>query len=151
MFIANKQDFSSSSTIGKKQTTLIYFPEDSGQALTTIHCRRTTVKSVRTTVIRENLPATARKGYSEKRNAYFEETRQAERAIQTASCTRKYDGYFTEDGMWAIRCVVNVETGEVIKCEYITKKMPICASAMRRYGSYRKPGTIFTSAGAAIK
>jgi hypothetical protein len=146
MFQQNQDDFSSCASVDKQGKKLVYFPDDSGQALTTIHCRRTTAKSVRTTTVRENMPLAARKGYNEKRDAYFSDMRQADKAVKTAKLTRKFDGFLTEDGEWAMHCVVNVETWEVIKCEYTTKNVPTCRSIMRKYGSYARPGMSFTSA-----
>jgi hypothetical protein len=150
MLVTNKlPSLASTGTVGKKQDK-IQFPSDSGQSLTTTHCNRSDSNQKRQWVIRKHIPHDARKEHEDKRTARRVAINQAKREIQKHS-VRKYDGYYTEDGIWAMNTVVDLDNDEVIMCEWTQKDTPFFASLMKRYGSYKHGGAIFRSATEALK
>ena len=150
MYISEMQDRTSKAKWGRKGLRTIYYPEDSAQALTTIHCRQTTAKSVRTTVIREHLPLEARREYMDKSFGIARSKRETTKRMDTER-RRKFDYYYIGKGVWAVNAWVSLDDCNVIKCDYTTNSAPVISSPLRKYGSYKTYGTVFHSADVVIR
>ena len=127
----------------------IGFPEDSAQAMTTLHCNRSDALWRRRWVVSQHIPAEARRKWKEIDVQQARLYKRAQQKIAAAAHVIHFDAWFMGRdkqgyGLWAYHATV--ADGELVACEYISIDPPQLNGVLRKYGTYRNPMHVMKTA-----
>ena len=127
----------------------IGFPEDSAQAMTTLHCNRKDALWRRRWVVEQKIPLEARRQWKQIDVQQASLYKCAQQKITDAANVIRFDAWYMGrdrqgHGLWAYHATV--ADGELVACEYISIDPPVLNGIMRKYGTYRNPSQVMKSA-----
>ena len=127
----------------------IGFPEDSAQAMTTLHCNRKDALWRRRWVVEQKIPLEARRQWKQIDVQQARLYKCAQQKIADAAQVIRFDAWYMGrdrqgHGLWAYHATV--ADGELVACEYISIDPPVLNGIMRKYGTYRNPSHVMKSA-----
>lgn len=129
----------------------IWFPEDSAQAITTLHCNRNHPIWHRRWVVEQKLPLEARRMWKQIDVEQARLFRHAQKRMADAKKVIRFDAWFMGrdkqgHGLWAYHATV--ADGELVACEYVSIDAPVINGILHKYGTYRNPMHVMKTADA---
>src|SRR5512142_1834876 len=127
----------------------IGFPEDSAQAMTTLHCNRKDALWRRRWVVEQKIPLEARRQWKQIDVQQARLYKCAQQKIADAERVIHFDAWYMgrdrqDHGLWAYHATI--ADGELVACEYISIDPPVLNGMLRKYGTYRNPSHVMKSA-----